>query len=176
MMSGNQTGKKKNTEVLISDEHWLSKMEGYLVWRVIGPRINNPYEVTFPDRVLAAMSKNRDLVRSHLKVRCLSDGHEVLMVDNLSLPILTTDHPCLIGITRKQVLAYLSHFGVEEEIERVIDRIQEEVTEEMQKREMAANLSKKSQKTVAQIRAEKEAEQKKAQQESAGTQLRIVRG
>lgn len=174
-MSGNESHKRKNTEVVISDDHWLCKMEGYLVWRVIGPRINNPYEITYPDRVLLAMSKNRDLIRSHMKVRCLSDGHEVLSIDNLSLPLLTTDHPCLIGITRKQVLAYLEYFRVEEEIERTIDRVQEEVAEELQKREMIAATTRKNHKTIAQIRAEREAAQK-ALQDAAGSQVRVVRG
>lgn len=170
-----QDAAQKKTEVLVSSDHWLSKMEGYLVWRVIGPRINNPYEVTYPDRVLMAMSKSRDLIRSHIKVRCLSDGHEVLLVDNLSLPILSTEHPCLIGISRKQVLAYLEYFGVEEEIERTIDRIQEEVQEELQKRELMAQSMRKNHKTIGQIRNEREAAAKKLADESA-TQVRIVRG
>lgn len=142
-------------EVFLPADHWLYKMDGYLDWRVVGPQINNPYEIAFPDRVLDAMVKYRDVVRSHIKVRCLCDGHEVLRIDNLAMPILYTDHPCLVGTQRRVVIGFLTFFGIEDEIERTIDRVQEEVREELNKREQQ-RVANKEHKSLAQIKAERE--------------------
>ncbi len=142
-------------EVVLPEDHWLYKMDGYLDWRVVAPQINNPYEIAFPDRVLDAMVKYRDVVRSHIKVRCLCDGHEVLRIDNLAMPILYTDHPCLVGTQRRIVIGFLAFFGIDDEIERTIDRVQQEVREELARRE-ATRVANKEHKSLAQIKAERE--------------------
>jgi hypothetical protein len=149
----------------VPEDHWLFKMQGYLSWRVTGPRINNPFEVSYPDRVLIAMAQHRDVVKSHLKVRCLCDGHEVLAADNLSFPQISTNHPCLGGISRSLVQTFLIFYKVDQEIEAVIDRIQEEVRLELDQREKARTTSARSEKTMGQIKAEKEKEKEKANRE-----------
>lgn len=166
-------------EVTLPGDHWLFKMDGYLDWRVIGPQINNPYEIAFPDRVLDAMVKYREVVRSHLKVRCLCDGHEVLRIDNLVMPILFTDHPCLVGTPKRIVLGFLAFYGIEDEIERTIDRIQEEVREELHKREMGRLANRAMEKTMGQIKSERDAargaEEAKRRAANTGTQVRVIR-
>jgi hypothetical protein len=158
-------------------DHWLHKMDGYLDWRVLAPQIHNPFEMAIPDRMLIMMSKNRDVVRKHVRVRCLCDGHEVLSVDNLSHPIIFTQHPCLVGINRRNLLHYFVEEGVDTKIEEAIDRVQEEVREELKKREIGRPKSADSEKSMAQIKAEKAAKQRKEPKkpESTGSPLRVIR-
>lgn len=144
------------------EDHWLHKMQGYLDWKIIAPRLNNPYEKAIPDRQLFQMSQKPEKIRQVLKVRCLCDGHEVLRIDNLETPILTTEHPCLTNLPRGWIMAHLEEIGLEDEIERTIERLQREIKEELGRRESRAvrDISKVQAKTVGQIKAERDKERK----------------
>lgn len=143
---------------------WLHKMEGYLAWKVIGPRISNPFEQALPDRLLMQLEQKRDKVLQLIKVRCMCDGHEVLVIDNLGSPVLTTDHPCLTGLTRHDVMDYMQSIGLQVEIDRTIDTIQQEIREELARREIKAAAENRGngQKSIGEIRKEREKKEKDA--------------
>lgn len=137
-------------------DHWLAKMEGYLDWKIIAPMVNNPFQTPIPDRTLAQMLSQKETVLKMLSVRCLCDGHEVLRIENLQSPIVTTNHPCLTSLQRPIILDHMSKIGVDEEIELAVDRVQDTIREELARREKKdREVSPSGQKTLAQIKAEK---------------------
>lgn len=125
---------------------WFDKMEGYLDWKIVGPNIHNPYERTFSTRMIAQLAFDRALLKQLLLIRCLCDGFEVMVIENLSAPTIITDHPCVNALGKAAIMEYLQANGFAEEIESEIDRIQAEMREELAKRdklEMAQEQAKK---------------------------------
>jgi hypothetical protein len=152
------------SEETLGEDHWLSKMDGHLDWRVIPPPIRDPYSIPLTDLVLDAMSKNTAVIKKHMKVRCLCEGHELLMISNLCAPSVRTDHPCLSHLTRNEVLLCFDQFNLWALVDAAIERVQQEVAEELHRREMNRLANKSFKRTMGQILADAD-RAKKAERE-----------
>jgi hypothetical protein len=175
--SENASNQLNETE-LLSKDHWFSKMDGYVDWRVVAPQIHNPYQKPLSDQMLSSMVRNRETVKKMMKLRCLADGHEILIVESLGALRFSTSHPCLSGVSKREIRACLEQFGINKEIETEIDKVQSAARDELTRRQLMKISTSSSEKTVGQIRAEKEAEKKEKKEKlesGPGTGVRVIR-
>lgn len=156
----NMTESQNTAEETLDEDHWLSKMGGYLDWRVIPPPISDPYSIPLSDIVLDSMAKSPAIIKKHMKMRCLCEGHELLTISNLLLPIIRTDHPCLAYLTRHEILICFDQFKLWDLVETAIARVQVEITEELHRREMVRLANRSFRRTMGQMLADTEREQK----------------
>jgi hypothetical protein len=119
-------------------KNWFEQMEGFLDWKIIGPDLNNPFKPPISDIALHELATKRESLRKKMDLRCLCDGHEVLLIRNLGTPFLKTDHPCISKISRMEILDYLKRAGLEELILQEMERIQKEIEEELARRQIKA--------------------------------------
>lgn len=108
---------------------WLGHMSDCLVWKVVGPPLDNPYAPKIPYKTLLAMANDRLVLKRHVQLRCLADGFEVMLIKNFAALDIETNHPCLVRLTATELIEYLERTGVRAEIESSMDAIQEQVKE-----------------------------------------------
>lgn len=139
--------------------NWFEKMDGFLNWKVIGPDIHNPFGPAISDRVLLELAHKRDVLRKQFNLRCMCDGHEVLMIKNIEAPQINTDHPCISELSRAEIFDYLDEHGVTDQINKEMDRVQQEIKDELKRRELELqaqkDLRERTRKTLTKDKADK---------------------
>ncbi len=164
---------KSNVQILADYQMtWFHKMDGFLNWKIIPPDFNNPFKPPLPDRVLVELVSRKEVLMTLFNLRCLCDGHEVLLVRNLASPLMLTDHPCISQLTRNQVFDYLEEQGIDRKIGEEVERVRQEIREELQKREYIAKQNKARKQDM--FNKEKSALSKPASNNGAG--FRVIRG
>lgn len=113
---------------------WFDHMTGYLKWKVIGPDINNPFKTPIPFHVLNRMANQRDFLSQYIQIRCMCDGYEVMIIINPNQPRIVSNHPCISGMDRGEIVDYVRRSGLDEFIDDEIDRIEKEIQEHLTSR------------------------------------------
>lgn len=123
-------------EVAVRRQNWFELMEGYVVWKVVGPEITNPFASPIPDNVLVQLASRSEKLMGAMTLRCLCDGHEVLQIKNLAKPIFITEHPSISAMPKDDVLRHLTVCGVEDIVRKELARIQGEIKNELERRDV----------------------------------------
>jgi hypothetical protein len=142
------------------------------------PPIADPYSIPLPDSILENMISNPKSVKTYLKLRCLCEGHEMMMVNNLNSPSLRSDHPHLSGLTREEIFDCIEIFSLKPLIENAVQKTCAEVNGELHKREMERLANQYYSQTLDRMLREtlkerQEREREKRQRSTNG--LRVIR-
>jgi hypothetical protein len=132
-------------------ENWFEKMDGFLDWKIISPDLFSPFRPLLTDIKIQELAFNKNALKRMIDLRCLCDGHEVLLIKNARSPAIKTDHPCIAVLTKDEILQHIEEQGhmarIEHEVERIQKILQEEITqrdqEEMAKFETRKKAKKK---------------------------------
>jgi hypothetical protein len=126
-------------------ENWFEKMDGFLDWKIISPDLFSPFRPLLTDIKIQELAFNKNALKRMIDLRCLCDGHEVLLIKNARSPAIKTDHPCIAVLTKDEILQHMAR--IEHEVERIQKILQEEITqrdqEEMAKFETRKKAKKK---------------------------------
>lgn len=120
---------------------WLELMEGFILWKVVGPDLTSPYRPFMSDRTIYKLATDREELKKLFTLRCLCDGYEVLKVRNLIAFNIDTNHPCLTHLTKAELKDHLARYEVEQKIEEEVDKAHALLQSELTQRDKEAEAS-----------------------------------
>ena len=106
---------------------WFDSMEGYLEWRVFGPDIYNPYRAPYPIVQLKKMAYEPGFLGQFIRIRCMCDGYEVMIISNPFQPVVKSEHPCVRAVVPAEIFTYMEEAGVSNYVRTEMERIQAEI-------------------------------------------------
>jgi hypothetical protein len=148
------------------DENWFEKMEGFLDWKIISPDLFSPFRPLLSDLKIQELAFNKNALKRLIDLRCLCDGHEVLLIKNVRLPVIKTDHPCIAVLSKDEILDHVEAEGHLARIEHEIDRIQKILREEITQRD---------QEEVTKLERRRKIKKKDKEKKRDQTGFRIIR-
>jgi hypothetical protein len=157
----------------VRSKTWFDHMDGYLVWKIIGPDITNPFKSPLPFPMLHRMANQREYLNQFIQIRCMCDGYEVMVISNPNAPRISTSHPTLSRMERHDVVDYIRRASLDEYFDAEIDRIQEEIRLYLRQREKT--LDKDDTTFLAKKQQGKAPEQKKKDESASKMAFRIVK-
>lgn len=122
----------KETEQKVTS--WLDRMHSLLSWKIIFPDPNNPFGKTLSDKVLRELSENQDVLKKQLELHGSMDGEVIIKFKDLISLNVSTEHPIITKMNKKEFRDYLSGNGLVLMIESEVLNIQNAYKEELSRR------------------------------------------
>ena len=114
---------------------WIDRIHTQLKWRVDGPNVSNPFDVSSSDSKLQEYVIDRLSLMAECTAKAFMDDTEIIRIEDLNNLRFQTEHPNLIDIPTCDLNDYLKSSGVWKVLIAKIDSLQQACGEELQRRQ-----------------------------------------
>ncbi len=114
---------------------WLERNKNSIKWKLVGPNIQNPFDVAASTERLMEYVHDLTLLREKCSVQAYMDNTTIINVTDLNVFTFATDHPNLVGLTREDLQNFLEASGTWKSLHGDIKKVQDRCKEEIANRE-----------------------------------------
>ena len=114
---------------------WLERNKGSIKWKLVGPNIQNPFDIAASTERLQEYIQDIGLLKEKCAVQAYMDDTTIINVSDLNVFTFATDHPNIVGLTREELQNFLEKSGTWKVLVADIKKVQELCKREVESRE-----------------------------------------
>lgn len=135
ILSGGMTGMRDNSS---PQKKWLDRVHSQVKWRIDGPNLRNPFDVSASDSKLQEYVLDRLSLMAACTAKAFMDETEIIRITDLDEMKFESVHPNVVNIERQELIDYLKASGTWKFLNTEIDKLQKSCQTEIDSRQSQA--------------------------------------
>lgn len=114
---------------------WLQKNHANIKWKLVGPNIQNPFDVAASTSRLQEYVHDLNALKENCSVQAYMDDTTIIKITDLSFFEFSSEHPNLNGLGREELQTFLESSGTWKTIQAELRKVQDNCRAEINSRE-----------------------------------------
>lgn len=114
---------------------WLQKNQANIKWKLVGPNIQNPFDVAASTERLQEYVYDINLLKENCSVQAYMDDTTIIKITDLNFFEFSSEHPNLNGLAREELQRFLESSGTWKIIQAEIRKVQDSCKAEIAARD-----------------------------------------
>lgn len=118
---------------------WLQKNQANIKWKLVGPNIQNPFDMAASTEKLREYVMDRSLLLERCSVHAHMDETTIMRITDLNTFAFASEHPNLMGLSSEDLQRFLEASGTWKSLQEGVINIQKACEGEIKSREGAVS-------------------------------------